>query len=339
VQVADRWHVLANLGDLLERLLVRYHAALRQVRYVPDAPALGGDAPPVRAALGGGTGDVAPSPGPLSGAAALTRREQDRQERNARREARYQAIHVLHGQGYSVRAICRQLHLHQATVTKYLAAPTCPHPGPRPTRRRWIAPYVPYLRERWEAGERRPKVLWSELRARGFTGAWRRVQEQLTPWRRALRPARPGHPPAPERLPPPTPAGTLLAPRHVAALLARPVAERTPAQEAYLAALLQLAPALEPVQALAHDFVRLVRERDPGGLAAWLGAAEAADLAEVREFALGLRRDLAAVTAALREPWSSGQVEGQITRLKLLKRQGYGRQRFDLLRRRVLRAA
>jgi transposase len=82
-----------------------------------------------------------------------------------------------------------------------------------------------------------------------------------------------------------------------------------------------------------------VRERDPAGLAAWLAAAEAADLPEVREFALGLRRDLAAVTAALREPWSSGQVEGQITRLKLLKRQGYGRQRFDLLRRRVLRAA
>src|SRR5262245_11384843 len=119
VQVADRWHILANFGDLLERLLVRHHAALRQVRYVADAPALGGAAPTVPAAEGGGTGDVAPSPGTLVGAAALTRREQDRQERNARREARYQAIHALHGQGYSVRAICRQLHLHQATVTKY----------------------------------------------------------------------------------------------------------------------------------------------------------------------------------------------------------------------------
>jgi transposase len=340
LQVADRWHVLANFGDLLERLLVRHHAALRQVRYVPAAPDRGDASPPPtqgdavdeeRIPL---RGAVAPA-----GPAGLPRRERDRQERNARREARYQAIHALHGQGHSVRAICRHLHLHQATVTKYLAAPTCPHPGPRPTRSRWIAPYVPYLRERWEAGERRPKVLWAELRARGFTGAWRRVQEQLTPWRRALRSARPGPPPAPAQRRPPTPAGTLLAPRHVAALLARPAAARTPAQAAYLEALLQLAPALEPVQALAQEFGRLVRERDPAGLAAWLGAAEAMGLAEVREFALGLRRDLAAVTAALREPWSSGQVEGQNTRLKLLKRQGYGRQRFDLLRRRVLRAA
>lgn len=90
---------------------------------------------------------------------------------------------------------------------------------------------------------------------------------------------------------------------------------------------------------LAHDFLRLVRERGRDGLDPWLTEAEGGAVPELRRFAAGLRRDQAAVEAALTYAWSSGQTEGQVTRLKLIKRAMYGRAGFDLLRRRVLQAA
>ena len=79
-----------------------------------------------------------------------------------------------------------------------------------------------------------------------------------------------------------------------------------------------------------------MRERKSGDLGGWLAEA---DEGELRSFANGLKQDEAAVRAALELPWSNGQTEGQITRLKLIKRQMYGRAKYDLLRARVLQAA
>jgi len=333
VQVADRWHLLANLGEMLERLLARHHAALRAV----PAEAPPGDdvaAPPsAEAAL---PAEAVGGPPPL-----VRRAERERQARDARREARYREIHALRERGYGVRAICRHLHLHQATVRKYLDAPSCPHPAQRPGRARRITPYLPYLRERWDAGERRAEVLWAEIRARGFPGAWRRVREQLTIWRREARRATggvdgAGRRPAP---PPPLPRGKRRAPRQVAAWLTRATDALTPPQRAYLAALEEVCPAIRTVRPLAQAFARLIRTRDDTGLAAWLAEAEACAVSEVRDFAAGLRRDQAAVQAALDHAWSSGQVEGQINKLKLVKRSMYGRAGLPLLRRRFLLAS
>jgi len=98
-------------------------------------------------------------------------------------------------------------------------------------------------------------------------------------------------------------------------------------------------PAIGTAQALAREFARLLRERDETGLAAWLTAAESCDETEVRAFAAGIRRDQAAVQAALEHAGSAGQLEGQVNRLKLVKRQAYGRAGFALLRRRYLLAS
>src|SRR5262249_13105225 len=89
---------------------------------------------------------------------------------------------------------------------------------------------------------------------------------------------------------------------------------------------------------LIVEFAALVRERRPEGLADWLTRAGSAVALEMRGLASSLRQDEAAVTAALREPWSNGPVEGQGNRLKVIKRQMYGRANFDLLRLRVLHA-
>ena len=105
---------------------------------------------------------------------------------------------------------------------------------------------------------------------------------------------------------------------------------------AYAERLLALSPALAMVRDLAQRFAALVRFRTDNALTPWLADAEHSEL---RGLAAGLRQDEQAIRAALILPWSSGQVEGQVTRLKLVKRQGYGRAKLDLLKARLIRAA
>jgi hypothetical protein len=93
---------------------------------------------------------------------------------------------------------------------------------------------------------------------------------------------------------------------------------------------------IEQTYSLAQTFSQLVRERKSEELDSWVESAKATGIPELRSFAAGLVRDKAAVLAALSLPWSNGQVEGQVHRLKLIKRQMYGRAHFDLLRQRVL---
>lgn len=138
---------------------------------------------------------------------------------------------------------------------------------------------------------------------------------------------------------PPQPAGKRCAPRQVAIWLCRAPEILPEANRAYLDALAAANPALAATRALARAFVALLRARDATALVPWLARAEASDVREFRDFAAGLHRDQAAIAAALTEPWSSGQVEGQVNRLKLLKRGMYGRAGFALLRRRFLLAA
>jgi transposase len=108
------------------------------------------------------------------------------------------------------------------------------------------------------------------------------------------------------------------------------------ADRRFVEILAALSPDVRDAADLANGFARLVRERDADGLAPWLDKARPTGL---RGFAEGLSRDLDAVRAALPLPWSDGPTEGQINRLKLLKRQMYGRAKFDLLRSRFLHAA
>jgi transposase len=130
------------------------------------------------------------------------------------------------------------------------------------------------------------------------------------------------------------------APRALARLFGRDPEKLSAADREYLRELWGLNPELERAYELAQGFSRMLRERDPEMLDRWLEEASESDSPELlRSFAEGLRADQDAVRAALCECWSNGQVEGQINRLKLLKRQMYGRANLDLLKRRAVGAA
>jgi transposase len=121
--------------------------------------------------------------------------------------------------------------------------------------------------------------------------------------------------------------------------MVRSAAKRSVEAQTYLNQLCQMDSGIAQAQALTQGFLTLVRERRGHDLEAWITAATASGIDGLARLAHGLREDLAAVTAGLTLEWSHGPVEGQVTRLKLLKRQGYGRAGFALLRQRVLQAA
>lgn len=119
-------------------------------------------------------------------------------------------------------------------------------------------------------------------------------------------------------------------------LLLRPVAILDAADQAYRAAVLGTCPVLLTAQRLVAEFQQLVEAHDSGALTGWLTAAQHSGIPELQGFAQGVRQDLAAVEAGITEPWSQGQTEGRVNRLKGIKRAMYGRANFDLLRLRVL---
>ena len=121
-------------------------------------------------------------------------------------------------------------------------------------------------------------------------------------------------------------------------MLLKDPAELDSAERTYVDVLCRCCPEADRARSLAQAFGALVRTRDQTALAPWMEQAEHSGVPELRGFASGLRRDWTAVEAALRLPWSNGQTEGQITKLKLVKRQMYGRAKLDLLRARPIGA-
>jgi len=226
----------------------------------------------------------------------------------------------------------------RATVSRYLKATRFPERAPYPRLESKLDPYTAYLSERWAAGETNGRQLWQELQSQGFEGSlmtvmrWAARQQLLLPAPPTSRRGRKGQ----ARGEQPVQAVAPLRTRRVAWwLLHRPDTLST-GHQAVLARMEQASPAFGQLYRLTVQFTEMLRKRHVEQLRPWLSAAQASDLRELKSLAEGMERDYAAVEAALRLPYSTGPVEGNINRLKLIKRSGYGRAGFDLLRLRVL---
>jgi transposase len=299
LQVADRWHLVHNLADALERFAVR---ALASVRRDLKAEEIANAAPP-------------PDPPPPVSSGRLM-------DRNAQRHAE---IHALMAQGLTTSAIARRIKLDRKTVRRF-ASVERPSDllGPRGRRHTTLDPFLPYLASRWRAGQHVAAFLFDEVRQRGYCGSKRTVRRQLAGWRTAE---------------PPPPAHAMLpGPRTLAWLLLRRPSDLDEKEQVVLKQLYERSPELEPARKLAQHFLRLVRERQGRELDGWVADVHATGPPELRGFSRNLQHDWDAVHAGLTERWSSGSVEGNVNKLKVAKRQMFGRARFDLLRKRVLLA-
>lgn len=331
-QVADRWHILKNHREALERMLNRLH--------------------PVLASCAESTTPTMT----LTHASLQTRalrppslREQaDRQATRDRRMERYQAVQRLYQQGLSILQIASRLHMSRVTVRAFATADRFPERRVQLPQPRFLDPYVPYLQQRWAEGCTNASQLWREIQAHGYPG----VRKQVARWAQQHRVA-----PAPTE--PKKYQGGMVRDRLVVAgqtnaaavsarqpLLAAPrrlvwLLLRNPSalddDEAAIFSQLQQHSEVRHAHELAQTFQLMIRQRTPDALDGWLAACAKSGIPELQSFAKGLEQDYTSIRAALSEPWSSGQVEGQVTRLKLIKRQMYGRATFDLLKQRVLK--
>ena len=309
VQVADRWHILKNLQEALQRFVTHQSHLLRQVReQVQDNQHL-------QRALRFEQGS------PLS-----SRSTTQRQANRKKRESLHQAILDLHNQSHSQRQIAAKLGVCRNRVVTYLqrGVPTFS----RAKRGSMLEPYLPYVHARWLAGHRNAMQLWRDVKAQGYPGTPKMVQRYITKLRA-------GHMAADAR------STALRTPsvRAVTWWLSREADALDEDAKQFVAQFCASSPDAGKLRQMGLQFRRMMRERRAADLPGWLKDAQESGVPELKSFATGIHQDYRAVEAALSLEWSNGQTEGHITRLKYLKRQMYGRASFELLRARVLYAA
>jgi transposase len=367
VQVADRYHLIRNLREHLQRFLDRKRTCLPKVadtalqgaqargiesevapstsppqeailaRPLITTKAEGADPPP-HAQEPEGPGEPDQTEVDLS---CLTYADRKKKVSREKRSACYGEIMALHRAGMGQRAIARQLRMSRKTVKLFVSSPAFPERAPgtglHPKGKSKLDPYLPYLRERWESGTHTSSRLFGEIKERGYTGCLSLVGKLLSEWRTAL-PFKPrqGNPRKPRLVA--TPGQRRLSSRSASFLMILSPEKLSAKEQQQIEHICQASPDLHTVYLLSQEFVTLLDERQAEALDGWLKRAKEGHVTELGSFVNGIRRDYAAVYAAFSLPWSNGITEGHVNRLKFLKRQMFGRAHLDLLRVKVLHA-
>jgi len=327
LQVADRWHLLRSLALSLEEFLLRKRSALGKAA----APRTGEGEEPGSGSI---DGDVSTLPvrlgRPYKSVEGLAGK------RHERLVERWQEIRKLHLAGARVKDIAEWVGTSQSTVYRYRER-TEPPPRQRYRRKASVLdPYLPYILRRWNEGCRSAKRLHREIRDQGYRHSIDTVNRLLSSFRHTEGQEKTlSHAPRAKRG---SVAGASPSAKNVAALFMRREEMLNEEQKEYLDKLCASDRALADARRLTQAFTGMVRNLEGEELDGWLEEAARCEASVMKKFAAGLKKDLAAVRAGLTEEWSNGPVEGFVTKLKLLKRQGYGRANFDLLRARMLAA-
>jgi transposase len=298
VQVADRFHLWQNLGQAVEKTVNGHRARLAEP--APEPPPVA-EAPPV----------VKPLP---------------EKKIVIRLREHHAAVQELHAQGLPKAAIGRKLGLHPATVRKFIQARSAEDLIAKTEQRAHLVDdYTEYLHRRWHDGERNATQLFREIKQRGYPGGELAVQRYLRRFRHGR-----GHAPQPGPKPPSV--------RQVTSwIMTHP--DRLPDEDATkLRQIRHRDPDIDRLTKHVRGFAAMMTGRHGDRLDDWIASVEHDTLAPLASFARNLRRDYDAVRNGLSLPHSSGPVEGSINRLKMLKRQMFGRAGLDLLRKRVLLA-
>lgn len=302
VHVADRFHLLKNLMEVLEKQVSKESKGIHEALLPKEAS------------------------WEDTGLAPLSRHQQQRKEvTRQKRFELWQKAHELFAQGHAKKEVARQMGINVRTVRAYLRSATFPE------RQRYapvhgpLDPYRAFLIKRWQEGCHNALELFREVKAQGFPGGATAVRDFVRPFRD------PNLPPAVLHA-----KRSIPAPRSLAWLLVRSD-RNSPKQKELVDKLCAALPVLPKCRDLVLSFQDMMRRRAKDELESWLGAAKASELPAFVSFVRGIRADYAAVKAAFSLEWSNGPVEGHVNRLKFIKRQGYGSASFDLLKRRVLR--
>ena len=322
-QVADRWHLLANLSEALKPFFNRKQDCLKALVQKPPEIFSEEEEQQLPAWHEGKT----------------TRKIKMYDAHHQERIERYHKVHELRAQGAELTLIAHQVGISRTTVNKYL---NMEHPPARKTGKRSgsiIDPYKEYIVKRWNEGVRNAQQVYRELTAMGYIGSDQPIQRYFVQFRkkkdfRKFKQVDPTQE-QPVTTPPPRPPTA----SQMAHWMTFKEEQRLEWQQKYLTQLCEADQEIQAANGLILEFTTMLRERKGAGFDAWLAKVEQQGIAELCGFAQSLKKDYEAVKAGLTLAWSQGPVEGHVHRLKLLKRQAYGRASFQLLRKRVLRCS
>jgi transposase len=321
-QVSDRWHLVKNLAACVSIQLAKL---LAQIRRVEQAAAI--------------SKEEGKQPSEQRHPARTRAIQQAQMARQAERRARYEHIMALQRQGMKSAEIAVQVGMAERTVRRWLSQGGIPYSSPRRERARLIDPYNTYILPRWQQGCRTGSQLERELRAKGYKGSGRAMYRYLqTLEAPGSSPRKRGSASDPRQTAPSIPPNPLLilSAQQATWLFFRRPEDLKKEELERLHQLRQASPQVEATYQLVAKFLHMVRERTGEQLDAWLNAVEAKHLDAFQSFVTGVQQDKDAVLAGLTLPWSNGSLEGNVNRLKLIKRSMYGRAQFDLLKLRVL---
>ena len=330
-QVADRWHLLKNVREAIERLFERHLPVITEALKPADpdpnriADASAGDAPDAAT-----TSEPTPRGSPTAPTPASPRQDAALAKRR-RRVGQFERVHELRRQGTPIRQIARELSMSRNSVRRHLRHEQ--FPDRRRARRSGMDAHREWIDARVAEGRINASELHRELAASGVRLSYAAVRRYLAKRLGRAGKARPRVNAAkPKSAPPPSP-------RQLSFDWIRCPEKRTVGGQGRLDAIRATSPDLRAALDLSDEFTALIRKRSRGTLKEWLLRAEVSPCPEVRSFAEGIRRDESAVNAAITTRWSNGPVEGHVNRLKTIKRQMYGRAGFTLLKARVVNAA
>ncbi|MCL6446210.1 MAG: ISL3 family transposase, partial [Alicyclobacillus sp.] len=235
-----------------------------------------------------------------------------------RRRKQWEKIRDLREQGMTISAISRQLNLRRGTVREYLRRGSAPT-FTRTTHK--VDPFLTYLKERWKSGCHNAKQLFEEIRALGYTGGYSQLAHHVSNWRHG-------------RVELATPSGVCVD-DWIRWWLEEPE-KLEPENRELLKRWCEQEKSVNKCYELTQRFLQMVHQKQAKELDNWLSEAEHSGISSFRSFVRGLMRDREAVRQALTEPLSNGPTEAAVNSLKALKRQMFGRAKFDLLRKRYL---
>ncbi len=327
VQVADRFHLLQNLKQMLDRLLTNTYQQIRPLLVEQKDKAA-----------------------PIITRLLTSIRDTSTNERKASKVSReqrlqtYQQIKQLQIAGWKIGQIARRLDINPTTVRKYFYAESFPERNRRSAGGSILNPYLSYLESRYQEGCQNAMQLWREIREKGYPGTHCQVSKWMSK-RRHQGKTIVDHQQNNTKIEiinaanlPPAATDKIPSARQLAWLMMCET-EQLKQEEQELLLYIGQNTQVKQIYSLAQRFIQMVKKQQIQQLEEWLKDCKTSGIAMLQSFAARIEQDYAAVRAALETEWSNGQTEGQINRLKSLKRQMYGRANFDLLRKRVLYAA
>ncbi len=329
VQVADRFHLVLNLTQAVERELAVNRPHLRIAS--PSAPEL----PPWPT-----TEEVKSQTKQIRVRSRMARQKMEvsRQRRQQKLEL-FRTIKQMRAAGMKISLIARQLGLCRRRIDKWIQLDELPERSRMQPRPGMPESFRDYLRQRWEAGCRHGRTLFAEIRKLGYIGCYSGLAKFLSPWRQPRAETRRAISAFPDALQLQVTTSTgsrQLSPQVAVALLGKIRAELTSKQAQIVDTLKRQCPGFAVMRKLVFSFRAILRGGKVTTLHRWMEDARKTGIHSLVRFVRTLKQDLSAVESAVSKPWSNGPVEGHINRLKMLKRQMYGRAGIELLRARLL---